>query len=167
MSDALSSLRKAFDASFASRPQPPPPHQGMVALTAGGQPCLLPLSDVAGLHAHRRIVPMPGAAPGLLGLAGLRGRLLAVYSLAALLSAPDGSADWLVVCGDGTLGLAFERFEGYFPLDPDSVAPMGERRHVVGVVERENEKRLILDVASLVAECGRRAAAARQEGKED
>jgi hypothetical protein len=44
---------------------------------------------------------------------------------------------------------------------------MGERRHVVGVVERENEKRLILDVASLVAECGRRAAAARQEGKED
>ena len=79
MSRQAAVLKKAFDDTFADQRRPA--RTGSVDLLAvrlGGEPWAIPLSAIAGLQSDKKITPLPGATPGLLGLAGFRGVLVPV-----------------------------------------------------------------------------------------
>jgi chemotaxis signal transduction protein len=74
------------------------------------------IAEVSSLATDSKIVALPSSVHELLGVAGMRGTLVPVYSLAALLgygTEPE-QARWLAVCGnDEPFALAFGVFEGY------------------------------------------------------
>jgi hypothetical protein len=108
-------LRAAFDAAFAE-----PATTRVVARTrllrvrTAAHPVALPLAELAGLHRCPPVAPLPGMAPGLLGLATLRDRVVAVWHLAPLLELGAGAAPrWAVqVRAAPGLLLAFEDCDG-------------------------------------------------------
>jgi chemotaxis signal transduction protein len=112
----LDELRDSFDSSFA-RPPPPQkePGEALLRLRVGGASLAAPLGLLSGLHLMPRLVRLPGAPASLLGLAGLRGQLIAVHDLAAMLGLPTGGEPprWLLLAGGSRrVGLAAAGFEG-------------------------------------------------------
>jgi hypothetical protein len=110
-------LRRAFDASFAA------PHlprretsEAFLALTLGTSAYALRAREVLGLVVARKIIPIGSPITEMLGLAGIRGNLVPVYSLAALLgySREEGGVRWFVLCQSAhPVALAFANFNGY------------------------------------------------------
>lgn len=111
----LEELRDSFDSSF-SRPPPAQqdPGEALLRLRVGGTSLAVRLGDLSGLHLLPRLVRLPGAGASLLGLTGLRGQLIAVHDLAALLGLPSGETPgWLLLAGGARrVGLAATGFEG-------------------------------------------------------
>jgi chemotaxis signal transduction protein len=90
--------------------------ENLLAIRVSGDAFAIRLSEISGLATDRKIVGFPSPIPELLGVAAIRGRLLPVYSLAALLgySPHAGQGRWLVLCGtEEPVGLAVNDFEGY------------------------------------------------------
>jgi purine-binding chemotaxis protein CheW len=118
-------LRRAFDDAFAL----PPPVAGEAAvepvlmLTVGGDPYAVRVTEVAGFEKARPLLVLPGATPHLLGLAGLRGRLMPVFSLATVMGYRREDAEpWLLIVGrTEPLALAFTGFEGLARLASETV----------------------------------------------
>jgi chemotaxis signal transduction protein len=125
LTERVAELRRAFDTSFAE-----PIETGgeelasALAIRAGDRLLAARIEELSGVEACRRLVPLPGGAPELLGLTGVRGQLVAVYDLAGLLNdagarAPaSGAAEvtfrWLLLCaGSPEIGLAIEQIDGY------------------------------------------------------
>lgn len=159
--ELLAELRQAFDAGFAERhPVEPPPEDPLLAVRAGGVPFAVPLADLAGVHAAARIVPLPDGAPGLLGLAGVRGRVVAVHDLAAAAGAGAlaGPPRWLLVArGAEPIALAVEAVEGHLS------RRRGDAAGAAPVIEREGAPWSVVDVRAILAEIGRRARGATEE----
>jgi chemotaxis signal transduction protein len=115
----VAELRRAFDLGFAAPPKTEREElENLLAIHVAGERFALRVSELAGLQPQQRIVPLPGARAGLLGLAGVRGRLVPVYSLASLLgyAAQDQQQEtrWLAVCGsEQPVALAFAQFDGH------------------------------------------------------
>ena len=125
-------LRNAFDRARAI------PHsaraveqvEGLLSIRVSGDPYAIRVSEISGLANDRKVVAFPSSIPELLGLAGIRGGLVSVYSLAALLgySREAGQARWLVLCGtEEPVGLAFSDFEGYLPVPLTQVYATDQR----------------------------------------
>jgi hypothetical protein len=112
----LAALRADFDAAFAKAPaSTAAPAEELLAIRVQAEPFAVPVAEVAGLCADRLVVPLPTPARELLGLVCLRGRVVPVYDLAALLmgGSPRPPPRWmLLVRGHAALGLAFDVFEG-------------------------------------------------------
>jgi chemotaxis signal transduction protein len=90
--------------------------ENLLAIRVSGDAFAIRLSEISGLATDRKIVAFPSPIPELLGVAAIRGRLVPVYSLAALLgySAHSSQGRWLVLCGiEEPVGLAINDFEGY------------------------------------------------------
>jgi purine-binding chemotaxis protein CheW len=115
--DTAADLRRDFDSAFAA----PMASRvvdvvDLLALRLGGQAVAVRLADITGVLARPRIVRLPSTTPHLLGLAGIRGRVVPVFHLAALLGHHDDSDElrWLLLCGvDEPVALAFASFEGH------------------------------------------------------
>ena len=154
----VADLRRSFDQAFASPPRRAQDEvEPLLAIRVAGSPCALKVREIAGLATGRRIVPLPSRISELLGLAGIRGRLVPVYSLAALLGYGQGTAPerWLLQCGtDERFGLAFEEFEGYLRAPRSDVYVVSQaeaaRRHVEEVVRVGAAVRPVVDVASVM-----------------
>lgn len=93
-----------------------------LAFAIGAQPCLLELAWVREVQRLRDLVPLPLAAPHLLGLAPWRGRMLPVLDLAPLLALPGDlpAPRQLLVLGRGApvAALAVTAVQGLQPLQP-------------------------------------------------
>jgi purine-binding chemotaxis protein CheW len=87
--------------------------EGLLAIRVGADPYALRLSEIVGLHADVKIVPVPSPVAQLLGIVGLRGMMAPVYDLAALLGYPPAASPrWMVLAGASqSMGLAFDAFE--------------------------------------------------------
>lgn len=159
-------LRRAFDDSFAR------PARGRVAdverllqLRCGADAHAFRLRDIGGLTAARKIVPIASAIPEVLGLAGVRGNLVPVYSLAALLGygSESEAPRWFVSVREGEpIAFGFARLEGYVELATSALhAGKAPRTHVQALAHRQAENGqqtiAVLDVASLVAAIQQRA----------
>jgi chemotaxis signal transduction protein len=90
--------------------------ENLLAIRVSGDAFAIRLSEISGLATDRKIVAVPSLIPELLGVAAIRGRLVPVYSLPALLGygANAGQGRWLALCGtEEPVGLAINDFEGY------------------------------------------------------
>jgi chemotaxis signal transduction protein len=158
LTSAAAALRREFDAKFAALP---------VTAADGGEPLLairvardhyaLRLRDVRGLITARKIVPLPSRSSELLGIAGLRGGLVHVYSLAVLLGHPvdGGAARWWVLAGtDRAIAFAFHEFQGLLHVrlgdgQTASPRPTGSA-HVGEIVPDTVRPRGLIRLSSLV-----------------
>jgi chemotaxis signal transduction protein len=156
---SAATLRRAFDAAFAKAPpQPDAGFEDVLAIRFGADPYVLRLSEIAGLHVDRQIVPVPSAHPGLLGIAALRGQILPVYDLGVVLGyAPADGPRWLVVGpAPRSISLAFAELEGPLRLGrasfSSSRAELTPRKHVRDMVRVEAVVRSVVDIGSVLSE---------------
>jgi chemotaxis signal transduction protein len=83
------------------------------------------LCEIAGLHAGKKVTRVPGGDPALIGLAGFRGAIQPVYSLAVLLGLHSQAVPrWLVIAASARLALAFDGFEQHLRVPPDRIRPV-------------------------------------------
>lgn len=165
--DAAEALRREFDASFAL------PSTGggeetdsFLALTVGADPYAIAVREIAGLTAARKIVSLASSMAALLGLAGVRGDVLPVYSLAALMgyAREEKAPRWFVLGkGLGRVAFAFGELEGQiaFPRS-DLLAHDGGsgRKHVRAVLRTAKALRGVIDMTSLEETVAEAASAA-------
>ncbi len=150
-------LRRSFDEIFARpRPERGGALEDLLAIRVGAHPYALRLAELRGLERTPKLTPLPAAAAELLGLAAIRGRLVTVFSLAALLgygATRDGHG-WLALCERGELvGLAFDGFEGHRRVAATAIHPAAEgarREHLTQVLSLTEGSRPLVDTLSIV-----------------
>jgi chemotaxis signal transduction protein len=154
----LSELRESFDKSFAL-PISTTSHTfvGMLAIRVGKGEYAVRIDELADVQKACKVVPLPGARSEMIGLAGIRGRLVAVYSLAALLGDGDTKGwNWLAICGSGqSLALAFDELHAYVQAPKGDLYPAaqvdGARAHVCEVLRSGNTTRIVVSTSSIIA----------------
>jgi len=158
-------MRRAFDESFAV-----PSVAGaidvenVVIIEVGALKLACRIGQVKRFDADRKVVPLAGTEPALVGIAGIRGRLVPVFNLARLLGVASGGASrWLALCGaEDTVALAFDRLVGFVRARRDDVcaleARVGAPSHVKELLRVGTESHHILDVDSVLAQLGARSA---------
>ncbi len=136
----------------------------LVAIRIGPHPYALTLADIASLHTDRAVVPVPGTLPEWLGISGIRGEVVPVYSLAMLLGyARDATARWLALCGpERSFGLAIDVLEGHLSLLPAQIvvesAGNVKSSFVRAFTHVEGIARPIIDIPAIAAAISDRCA---------
>ena len=152
----LAHLRRVFDESFAEPAETETEDLlALIAIRLSGEALVLRADQITGIARLRRVTPAPSCIPELIGLAGMRGTLLPVFSLAALLGlARSEECSWVALAHrESPVGLAFDEFEGQIETRPaclydDASAPA--RRHVRQLAQFGSAVRAVVDVASVV-----------------
>jgi purine-binding chemotaxis protein CheW len=124
----------------------------------GGEGYVLETRQVREVVRAGALCPVPGTPPFVLGLAALRGAVLPVFDLAAVLGRPpaSGPADCLLVLGEETADYALAvqgtpelgRLPGDLQPAPDTLGPEA-RPFVKGILGGD---RTVLDGPALLAE---------------
>jgi chemotaxis signal transduction protein len=151
-------LRRAFDAAFAARPAERDEEiERFVALKIRRHAYAVPVHDMTGFAAARKVVPLPSPIPEMLGLAGLRGALVPVYSLAALLGYPLDEAPlrWFILCGGADkVALGFVDLDGYLELPRSQIrivdVPDVEQARAGEVLRAGDEVRAIIGISTVL-----------------
>lgn len=166
--EVLNALRRAFDEAFAA----PVVHQAadlatLIAIRVAGQPFALRATEIAALAKSRRILPVPSRVPQLLGLAGIRGVLVPVYDLAAILGLPRANEpQWFVLTErDAQLALAVEEIERLVEIrKTDLVAdpPSSSGGHVRQLARIGEETRAVIDIPAVVETIRQHAGSSEQ-----
>jgi chemotaxis signal transduction protein len=171
----VADLRNTFDRSYSLPPSSPGTEQieNLLAIRLAGSPYAIRVTEVTGLANNRKTVALPSPIPELLGVAGIRGGLVPVYSLAALLGyARDMSpARWLALCGnEDQVGLGFSDLEGYLRVPVAQMYAAGHenvtRGHVKDVVRTDGLIRAVVSIPSLVEMIQRRCGESRVSSKQ-
>jgi chemotaxis signal transduction protein len=152
-------LRWDFDQSFAEPPRSTSPETlDLLAIRIGGDPYALQIGELASLGLSRKVVPVPSRRPDVLGLAGIRGSIVSVYSLAVLLGYGLRAAQtrWLALCGPlEPVALAFEDLEGFHRVNREDLCSpepgRGSRHHVALAVRVGKLTRLVVSTRSILA----------------
>ena len=90
--------------------------ESLLAIRVSRDAYAIRVSEISGLATDRKIVAFPSPISELLGVASIRGTLVSVYGLAALLGYEFEAKQvrWLTLCGtEEPFALAFSDFEGY------------------------------------------------------
>jgi chemotaxis signal transduction protein len=155
----LLALRHDFDSAFAALPAASLELVDLVAVGVAGDRHAIHVRDLAGLVPCRKIVSLPSRTPALLGVAGIRGAVVSVYSLDLLLgySTTQAKATWLALAGEGAdvIGLAFATVEGFLRVPHEAILERDRHAsslsHVTHVVQQNDVALPIIDIASM---CG-------------
>ena len=163
MADRAAELREAFDQSFAVPPAGAPDEStSFLGVTIGANSYALELSEITALFADTRIVPLPSPASEFLGVAALRGGIVPVYSLRALLGHVTGDERprWLVVAGrERAAAFAFDGLEAYLRVPQADISPaQGEemRGHMQTNAVIDGKPRPIVSIRSLIDQLEKR-----------
>lgn len=149
-------LRHAFDRSFAEAlPASRPALVDLLAIRVGREPYALRLGEVAALYVDRKVTPVPGGAPALLGIAGFRGAIVPVYDLQLLLGHhADAATRWLAMAADGAAAFAFAGQEGQLRVPPETIVleqqNAASHRHVREFVRTTDAVRPVVDLLSVL-----------------
>ena len=107
-------LAAQFDGSFARAQRDATPEVDVLVLELAAGRYVLRVSEVAGVFVDRAITRIPTTRRELVGVAGIRGAIVPVFDLAAVLGHPPATSPrWLVIAAGSAVGLAFERFGGH------------------------------------------------------
>jgi purine-binding chemotaxis protein CheW len=146
-------LRRAFDGGFAELP---PTHDAsdvldLLEVRVRGQAYAIPLAAVGGLFRGRRVVAFPSPVPELLGLTSLRGSIVPVYDLAALLGLGAAeTAEWTVLAAAAPVAFAFEALDGHVRLRERDRLASRDAAGGVDAVTVAGRTRPLVDVPALV-----------------
>jgi chemotaxis signal transduction protein len=141
----------------AAPPRRAEEHENLLAVRVAGELYALRVRDVSGVERCPRIVPLPSRVPELLGLVGIRGGLVPVYGLAALVSQAGvrEAVRWLILCGGvDPVGLGLGQIEGWLRLPRSELcAPAG--KEASGTQPREIVRaggvlRAVIDIPSVL-----------------
>jgi chemotaxis signal transduction protein len=155
--ERVAGLRRAFDQVFASTyAERSQEQESLLALRIEGDLYGLNVREIAGVAVAGRLVPLPSQSPGLLGLTGIRGAVVPVYSLAVLMGYPrvGETLGWLALSGaKDPLALALGEFDGYVrvPKTALHVPDRDARKHVHQFAQLGDVVRAIISVASVVS----------------
>lgn len=164
-------LRNAFDRQravpFASKADEQV--ESLLAIRVSRDAYAIRVSEISGLANDRKIVAFPSPIPELLGVAGIRGGLVPVYNLAALLgyTVEADQARWLLLCGiEEPVGLAVNDFDGYIRVPSAQVYAVGQkeaaRACVSHVIRAADMVRAVISIPLLrdgiQRRCGNRSA---------
>ncbi len=112
----VAELRRAFDRSFVSEiGLEADESRDFLAIRLSGARYAVASSEVQGVAALGKVTRVPSPARELLGLTGVRGQLVPLFSLAGLIgSTLSGASRWLLLVGRGApVGLAFDELDAY------------------------------------------------------
>ncbi len=116
LTERAGELREAFDRSFAEPATAAPTAlEELLAIRVAGNPYALCMNEIAGLYLDQPVTVLPGRDSALFGLVGLRGSLVAVYDLAALLGETEQSGHrWIALAvGVDAVAFAFHSVDGH------------------------------------------------------
>jgi chemotaxis signal transduction protein len=158
-------LRRHFDEGFAAPASSiAEPLEDLLAIHVGSNPHALRLSEIAGLYVGVKIVPVPSPVAQLLGIVGIRGMMVPIYDLAALLRyPPEANSRWFVLArAPQPVGFAFETFESHLQVSQASLADGngenadtgGTVQHMRGTVRAAGALRPIIHMASMLEMIG-------------
>ena len=147
-------MRRAFDQGFAAAPpgDAAGATEDLLAIQVAGEAFVLRLRELAGLYRDRPVIRLPGPVPELIGIAGVRGIMVPVYGLGAILGHPRGEPGrWLVVVrGPDPLGLAVDTCDGLLRAPRPSVPEEGNPTpHLGPAVLAGGRLRRLVDLASV------------------
>jgi chemotaxis signal transduction protein len=168
--ERLEDLRQSFDRAFAEAREPRRDETlTLLSIRVGRDPHAVRLSDVAALELRCAVTPVPSEHPELLGIAGLRGAVVAVFDLAALIGASRGDAPWVLLAKGAPVAFAFAEFEGVWSVRAEElVRAQGARgARAQDVVLRGGQPLPVIDLAGLVGDLGHaraRRVAPREDG---
>jgi purine-binding chemotaxis protein CheW len=168
-SSSVETLRRDFDGSFALPPRDTATDGiDLLAIRVGERALAFRLSEIAAIATGRRLTETPSSNPELLGLVGVRGALVAVLDLGAMLGEQTRSEAprWVALCqGDDQLALGFDTLEGHLRVPPSALeAVEGERLGLVAhVVRSESGPRSVVSVPRIAAKMTALAGRARPE----
>lgn len=170
-SDRVAELRRAFDESFAAPPSAGKAEaEDLLCFRVRGDGYALRVREIAGISLAGQVVPLPSRTPELLGVAGHRGSLVPVYSLAGLLGYGPGreTPRWLALVGErDPLALVLGELEGFQRIPRGDLHVPGREpgKHVDQFAQSGSIVRAILKVASIVAAVKGNAAPAQPGGR--
>jgi chemotaxis signal transduction protein len=151
-------IRNAFDRAFAEPPssQALERIENLLAIRVAGHPYAIRVGEMTGLVNNRKILALPSPISELLGVAGIRGTLVPVYSMAALLGYNrelDQTARWIALCGaEEIAGLAFSDFESYLRVPLSHVYAADNkhmaRGHIKEVAHMADQVRAVISIPS-------------------
>ena len=131
-------MRQEFDHAFSLPTATVPPEaMDLLAVHLRGDRFAVRVLEISGLLAGKKIIPLPGSPPALLGLAGIRGSLVPAWDLAVLLGYPGQSrgSRWVMLGrGNSPWALAFDGFDGYFRVLQSEVHAGTGKESATGVV---------------------------------
>lgn len=157
-------LREEFDRGFAC------PHaslgeetERLCTLRIQGDRFAIMLRELSGLQARRKVLFLPGTA-GTVGVCGVRGKLVAVYSLARLLGydVPD-EPRWLALRGTGDpIAFAFGHLEGCEDVEATRIHASTQAPYQIGLVAFDSGPCTVVDVGALERDIRARRVPAEQ-----
>jgi chemotaxis signal transduction protein len=136
--------------------------KGYLVIRAGGDQYGLPIGDVVEVVDHAETEPVPGGQPAVRGIARIRGRMLPVVHLGALLREQpptEKETRTVVVMRCGTRRVAFEVDDADAVIrdTPIPVPPGGNCPWAAGVARHDQALIPILDMDMLNERLGTRA----------
>lgn len=150
-------LRRAFDEAFARPPEERArDDEDVLALRLGNDPYAIRLVDIAGVHLGQKVVPLPSPMRELSGVAALRGVLVPIYDLAALLGYPttSGQRGFVLARATRPIGFACGVPERLVRLPRSAFADAAhapeQRAHLSGYVRVMDALRPVIDIGSIV-----------------
>ncbi len=171
LDDRLLAFRRAFDDAFSRAPATSvEASEDSLAIRVADESYVIRVHEISGIVASRKVVPLPSRRPELVGVAGIRGSLVTVYSLAALLGfeASAGPTSWLALVGvSASVGLGFEEFEGFLRAPAADLhtprAEEGGRPHEAAILRAGRRALRVVDVQSVLRALDESAGAAGAE----
>lgn len=158
LDDLAAGLRRSFDQSFAVAGAAGTEEvDDFLLVRVSDDPYALRIAEIGGISTAGPIVRAPSRRAELLGLAGIRGTVSCVYSMAVLLGLPrenTASVLWLALSrGADPLAFAFGRLEGFVRIPRSSLHDEGDGSTVPlvrGRLMTGSPVRPILDFASIL-----------------
>lgn len=150
----LDRIQRAFDDSYREPlAERATLFEDLLAIEIAGRPYALRVRELSGLYVECAVTALPDAVPELLGLAAVRGGLVAVYDLATLLGCARSDAARLIVVFRGAaVAFAAGALVGQLRVEPSAIAKResGGEPWAVEVVRESERTRPILELAGLV-----------------
>jgi purine-binding chemotaxis protein CheW len=174
LTDRASQMRRAFDRAFAEPIRTDTTEEeDLLGIRLGDQACAIRISQIAGVHAGKKVTRVPGSHSALWGIAGFRGSLLPVYDLQLLLGYARAEAPrWLAIAAAAPIALAFATFDGRLRVSRREILPQTMQtdgtQYARDVVRTANAIRPILHLPSILealSVAGTKAHSQRSERK--
>jgi chemotaxis signal transduction protein len=155
-SQTAAALAREFDASFARAAElEPSGGEQLIAIGAGNLSLAVRTREIAAVMRCPPLAAVPGRNPALCGLAGVRGSVVAVYAIAALVGdsgAGPAAGGWIALCAaDRSAALLFDTLDGYARL------PKLFESEIAELVRIDGASRAVIRIAELLETIGRSA----------